>query len=146
MSLKSLTLPTRTVKTPGGDLVVRGLSLDSVLGLVNRHGKMLGLMFQQYAGISDEQQRAVAAVQVAQGLLQEAPELGAEIIVLGAGDSLDDPENLKLARSLPAGVQIQALNDIAEMTFEAEGGLGNVVRLVLKAAQGTTSLLNDLQT
>ena len=146
MSLKSLTLPSRTVATPGGDLVVRGLSFNSAMGLINRHGPILMALFQQYVGVAETEQRLLMAQAVTTTLLQTAPELIAEIIVLGAGDSVEDNDALDMAAGLAIASQMEVLSAIAEMTFDSEGGPGNFLRLVLKTAQGTTSLFNDLQT
>lgn len=140
MSLKSLRLPEAKVELPDGDFVVRGLSLNDVSILVQRHGKRLNELFQRFAEQGDLTTETVAAF--ALPLLQSAPEIAAELIACAAGD----PDDAEIAGRLPFPVQIDALEKIAILTFEAGGGPKKLLETVVRLAQGTTSLLESLKT
>ena len=140
MSLKSLRLPEAKVELPDGSFVVRGLSLNDVSILVQRHGKRLNELYQQFAEQGDLTTETVAAF--ALPLLQSAPEIAAELIACAAGD----PDDAEIAGRLPFPVQIDALEKIAILTFEAGGGPKKLLETVVRLAQGTTSLLDSLKT
>ncbi len=140
MSLKSLRLPEAKVELPDGDFVVRGLSLNDVSILVQRHGKRLNELYQQFTEQGDLTTETVAAF--ALPLLQSAPEIAAELIACAAGD----PDDAEIAGRLPFPVQIDALEKIAILTFEAGGGPKKLLETVVRLAQGTTSLLESLKT
>ena len=95
MSLKSLRLPEAKVELPDGDFVVRGLSLNDVSILVQRHGKRLNELYQRFAEQGDLTTETVAAF--ALPLLQSAPEIAAELIACAAGD----PDDAEIAGRLP---------------------------------------------
>jgi len=140
MSLKSLRLPEAKVELPDGGFVVRGLSLNDVSILVQRHGKRLNELYQQFTEQGDLTTETVAAF--ALPLLQSAPEIAAELIACAAGD----PDDAEIAGRLPFPVQIDALEKIAILTFEAGGGPKKLLETVVRLAQGTTSLLESLKT
>lgn len=140
MSLKSLRLPEAKVELPDGGFVVRGLSLNDVSILAQRHGKRLNELFQQFTEQGDLTTETVAAF--ALPLLQSAPEIAAELIACAAGD----PDDAEIAGRLPFPVQIDALEKIAILTFEAGGGPKKLLETVVRLAQGTTSLLESLKT
>ena len=140
MSLKSLRLPEAKVELPDGDFVVRGLSLNDVSILVQRHGKRLNELYQQFTEQGDLTTETVAAF--ALPLLKSAPEIAAELIACAAGD----PDDAEIAGRLPFPVQIDALEKIAILTFEAGGGPKKLLETVVRLAQGTTSLLESLKT
>jgi len=140
MSLKSLRLPEAKVELPDGGFVVRGLSLNDVSILVQRHGKRLNELYQQFTEQGDLTTETVAAF--ALPLLKSAPEIAAELIACAAGD----PDDAEIAGRLPFPVQIDALEKIAILTFEAGGGPKKLLETVVRLAQGTTSLLESLKT
>ncbi len=140
MGLKELRLPEAKVELPDGGFVVRGLSLNDVSILVQRHGKRLSELFQQFTEQGDLTTETVAAF--ALPLIQSAPEIAAELIACAAGD----PDDAEIAGRLPFPVQIDALEKIANLTFEAGGGPKKLLETVVRLAQGTTSLLDSLKT
>lgn len=140
MGLKSIKLPEAKVELPDGQsFPVRGLSLNDVVVLVRNHGDQLGKMFSEFSKQSDLTAESVAGF--ALPLLQAAPQLAAEIIAAGSGDSDSWPE----AMLLPFPVQLDALEKVARLTFESGGGPKKLVETVIRLAQGTTGLLESLK-
>lgn len=141
MGLKQIKFPEAKVELPGDDsFVVRGLSLNDIAILVQRHGKRLSELFTQFSQQNELTTDAVAAF--ALPLIQTAPEIVAELIACASGD----PDDAELAAQLPFPVQIDALEKLARLTFEAGGGPKKLVETVIRLAQGTTSLLESLKT
>lgn len=143
MGLKSLKFPEATIETAGGPLTVRGLNLPNILTLVRNHGAHLAAMFtkvmeQGEAGLDLATVQAMGSMALA-----TVPRCVGEIIAFGAGE--DDDEAIELAMNLPAPVQIEALERIAKLTFETEGGPKKVVEAVIRALQGTTGLVDLLK-
>ncbi len=140
MSLKTLALATRTVELPGGSLTVRGLSLEEILLLVGMYKPAMEALYEQVSavgGLGDEIENVV------QSAITEMPDLVKSMIVMGCGESITDAEAVKAAGMLDFGSQVTIINAIGETTFAAGGGAGNVLRLIVRAVQGTTSLLKN---
>ena len=145
MSLKSLNLATRTLKLPGGPMTVRGLSLQEILTLVQTFRPAMTVIFEELSKAHGQEDTPEIASEraklVIENLFGDAPDFVYSVIVMGCGDSVDDPAAMETARMLDLGSQIALLNAIGEVTFEAGGGAGNVVGLVAQALIKTTSLL-----
>lgn len=139
MGLKDLKLPEATIEFPGGDFAVRGLSLNDISWLVQRHGGKLNSLFLQFQLEGELTADSVAAF--ALPLLQAAPEIAAELIACASGD----PGTAEIAAGLPFPVQIEALEKLAELTFSVGGGPKKLVETVLRLAQGATGLLSELK-
>lgn len=140
MSLKAIKLPQAVVELPDGSFTVRGLSLDDLAYLVQRHSAKLQELFNTFAASSELTTEDV--VQFALPMIQAAPEIAAELIACASGD----PEDASIAGQLPFPVQIDALEKVARLTFETGGGPKKLVETVIRLAQGTTSLLESLKT
>lgn len=142
MGLKHIKLPEAVIEFPGGDFAVRGLSLDDVSFLVQRHGEKLNSLFSEFtAGSGDLTVEAVA--QFALPLLNAAPEIAAEMIACASGEH--DQESIGIAKSLPFPVQLDALQKLAEQTFNVAGGPKKLLETVVSMAKGTTGLLESLK-
>jgi hypothetical protein len=140
MGLKHIKLPEAQVKFPGGDFAVRGLSLDDLAFIVQRHGAKLNSLFTDF--IKKGGDLTVEAVaDFALPLLQACPEIAAELIACASGD----PEDSGVAATLPFPVQLEALEKLAELTFNVSGGPKKLVETVLRMAKGTTGLLDSLK-
>lgn len=137
MGLKHLTVPEATVKTPGGDFTVRGISLDDISYLVARHGKAIGMLYSKVEGNSESDMDIGSVITPA---LQYAPELLADVIACATGDK----DDAAIARSLPMPVQVDAVEKIADLTFSASGGFSNFVETVTRIVQGATGLYGNL--
>lgn len=142
-SLKQLDLATRTVETSAGNLAVRGLSVREIFNLAELFRPTMATLFEELAKAaasnSDASVSAEQAMAITVNLFREAPEFIASVIVLGAGDQLDDEASMATARLLDVGSQVALINAIAELTFAAGGGMGNVVRLLMSAIAGVSS-------
>jgi hypothetical protein len=146
MGLKALKIPEAVIEFPGGNFTVRGLNLDDVAFLVNRHGEQLQQLFasmsSEMAG-SDGGLDGEMVQSMALPLLRRAPRIMAEAIACAAGDV--DEETIGLAQTLPFPVQLEAIQAIARLTFDTAGGPKKLVETVIQMAQGTTGLLQSLQ-
>lgn len=130
MALKDWTLPTSTIALPGGEIAVRGLSVDAVAALVRDDRAAILAAFDQITGKANVQQLAAAAdageetpdVDLAElgmgdaaaSLLQAAPGLVAKIIAWAA----DEPDAVEQARQIPMPLQLEILVEIGRLTFE----------------------------
>ena len=130
----------RAASPAGGEFAVRGLSLDDISFLVQRHGAKLQDLFSQFVANAGEL-TTESAVGFAVPLMKEAPGIAAELIACASGD----PEDAEIAAQLPFPVQLDALEKLATLTFESGGGPKKLVETVIRAAQGTTGLLQSLQ-
>ncbi|WP_027533805.1 hypothetical protein [Bradyrhizobium sp. WSM3983] len=139
---------TRTVDTPGGQIVLRGLNIQDIAGIVGRHSTDLNALFATIqsgaAGVSVENFDAVAAF-----LLQTVPGAAADIIAYAAFDpAKDDPaalvEDALTAFKIEAPVQLMLLEKIGELTF-AMVGVKKALEIVVRMMQGTTSLVAEVQ-
>lgn len=151
MSLKSLKLPTETVTLPGGEsFAVRGLSLVDITAIVKDNAEAVSALFLAYQtkmttadGAPDQQ---AATMGFGQGLMEAAPGIAALVIAHAAGGSKVTGEEVEIAANLPFPVQVEALEKIGKLTFDAEGGPIKVVETVLRVFRGVTGLLGDLRT
>lgn len=141
MALKDLFVPTVTIKTSGGEFAVRGLSLNDILRLVEKHRASMNTLFQKFVQ-SGEDLGLENSAQMGAVLVESAPDVAAEIIALAA----DEPDQLETVKSLSFPVQLDTLEQIGRLTFEAAGGPKKVVETVIRVIQGATNLLGDLQT
>lgn len=125
MSLANYTPPSRTISL-GGDnsFLVTGLSLQSIEILVRTHlpdVEELFELFMEGGNFTNDDLKRLALT-----LATRAPGFTANVIALGAGES-DATEN---AARLPFPVQLQALAEIAELTFAEVGGIKKFVETV----------------
>jgi len=148
MALK-YSFSTRTVDTPGGQIVLRGLNVDDIGAIVGRHRDDLNALFNSIQGgavaFSIDDFDAVAA-----SLLKMVPRAAADIIAYSAFDpAKDDPatldEDAKTAARIEAPVQLALLEKIGELTFAMEGGLKKALEIVVRMMQGTTALVAEMQ-
>lgn len=143
MGLKHIKLPEATVEFPGGNFAVRGLSLDDISFLLRRHGQRLQALFAELMGKPVGAELTVDSVaSFAMPLIEAAPELAAEIVACAADGH--SPEEIAIARSLPLPTQIDALEKTLNLTFEAAGGPKKLLETVIRLAQGTTGLLQEI--
>ncbi len=140
MGLKDLTIPERTVKTPGGDLTVRGLSLEDFTILASEFGPTMVTLFERFSGTMKSGEEIDFGT-IGKDLLTSAAPLVAALIALGAGE----PESRDIARRLPAPVQLEALEAIGILTIAVDGGLKKVAETVIRVAQASTTALTSLQ-
>lgn len=140
MGLKHIKLPEARIELPGGEFTVRGLSLDDIAFLVQRHGDKFGSLLSDFQNRGGELTPESIA-QFAGPLLQSAPEIAAQLIACASGD----PDDAPIAAALPFPVQIDALEKLAKLTFDAGGGPKKLFETIISMLQGMTSLLDNLR-
>lgn len=141
MSLKELRLPEEVVTVPGGgSITVRGLSLVDIMGIVRKHGAVVRALFDRYAGRIEDDDQILS--EIGRNLLEAAPDVAASVIAHGAGE----PDAGDIALRLPFPVQLDAIEKIGRLTFEAEGGPKKVLETVIRVLQGTSEFIQDIQT
>jgi hypothetical protein len=141
---------TDDVTYPGGKFAVRGLSLEDFTILIRSHYPPMLALFEKYVSEAGMER---LDVEVGGGLnlgdmkavvldaLDTAPALIGDVIACASGET----ENAHIARTLPMGVQIDAIGKIVTLTLEAEGGMEkllgtiNLLTTSLSTAAGTRS-------
>lgn len=131
MGLRHLSIPQQTVSlSDGQQFTVSGLSPNHAYGLYHRHRGEMSALFDRIMASG-----ATDVSGIGENIFGEAPLLLAEIIALAAGgnpfdETPVDPEvpdgatawqaELSMAVSLPAPVQLDALQKIGALTFTPE--------------------------
>ncbi len=134
---------TETVTFPGGEFAVRGLALEDFTILRKYHAPMTEL-FERYVGeASLERMDRESGLDLNLGEMKDVVLAGLETAPALIGDTIaraaDETENPHAARTLPMGVQIDAIGKIVKLTLEAEGGMEKMM--------GTINMLtNSLST
>jgi hypothetical protein len=138
-SLADLRLPTAEVEVPGTGitLTLRGLSIADASELMRRHGEALNSV---YAETIDGQDQLPSAQIIAQTLMKAAPSAVAEIIALAN----DAPEHADKVAKMPIPVQIEALSEIAILTFHSEAQVGKLVETVILGSGLLTRMVKGL--
>lgn len=147
MGLSAFTPKTEKVEFPGGDFAVRGLSLEDFTVLLRSYYDPAKAIFDRYVteatiealdevdnggdslGLGDVKGVVLEALETAPGLIGD--------LIARAADETDNP---LIARTLPMGVQIDAIEKIVRLTLEAEGGMEKLVEAVVKLGGSLTDL------
>lgn len=119
--LSEVVIPTRSVKVGESSFDVQGLSLSILSDLIQNHiedvSNALSVIDEmQKADLSEES--LIASIL---GIVKEAPNLVAKLIVLASGD--DSEKAVEVAINLPTPVQIEAIRAVYELTVEDIGGI-----------------------
>lgn len=104
---------------------MRGLSLQDVSMLVQHHLPDIEALFDLFGHLdtaTSDDMRPVVTAMVAQ-----APGFVANLIALAC----DEPESAKVAATLPAPVQIDALMKVGTLTFVDVGGPKNALETIV---------------
>lgn len=132
MAIADFVLPTEEVQLPDGkSFAVRGISLEDVTILLSKHGAEMDGFYQQMSARQDQ-----SAMEVGLSLIGKAPDLVANIIAMAA----DEPALANVVKKFTIGVQQDALEKIAKLTFDASGGPGKFIEAVTKLVQATGNL------
>lgn len=125
----------KVTEDEGNFFEIRGLSPNDIAQMLMLHRPVMEQMFNQYAARNPETMTvddvALAASEVAISMLEKAPALVAQMIVLAADDIDEYDEYVKL----PVGVQIDAVVEIGRLTFEMAGGPKKLLGLVTSLMQ-----------
>jgi hypothetical protein len=139
MTLADIDLDYEEVTFPNGkSFSVRGISMLDVNKLIREHGPEIQVFFAKYAG-ADNGSPSTAVAEVGLSLLDSAPSLAAKIIAHAA----DDPDQAEKVQKFPLGIQMDALEKIAKLTFEAGGGAKKFGEAVVRLLQNTTNLMGE---
>ena len=141
MGLRDLQVARETVRTSGGDLSLRALSLPEVIDLLQRHGApllaqngLVGRVLAQgtegAAALTTEESLAIL-----RGLLQVGPNFVAAAIATGA----DEPDAIADVLRFPLGPQIAAFEKVMSLTFGSLGS-GSIAQTVARVAVGAAKL------
>lgn len=130
------------VDVPEVSILVRGISAEDVMRLINIHGSALVKLFEQVETGKIELDLANLE-QIAGLVMRQAPDLVADLIVI-ACDEEDVLKGFETAKRLPIPVQMNTLAAILELTFVDGGSLGELIGTVTKMMSRTTGLVKIL--
>ena len=132
MLLKDYVIPRSRITLPGPAVdgqrpyfEVRGITLDDMTFLVNRHIGPITKAVKMYQESREDILKTGNLQGFVMTLARDFPDLAAEVIS-AASDQLDD-ETRNKARQLPISVQISALSEITRLSLEDAGGLKNLL-------------------
>jgi hypothetical protein len=134
---EKITLPGKAVDGEKPFFEVRGLCLDDMTFLIQRHLGPITRALKLWQESREDIIRTGNISQFVMVLAKDFPELAAEVIS-AAADELDDAATAK-AGKLPIAAQIAALSAISRLSMEDAGGLGNLLaemRQRLESAAG----------
>jgi hypothetical protein len=139
MSLKDFKIASDVVTFRGGSLELRGLSLNDFSVLMRGYLPELNNLFKLYEDEATRENAISQSVKFATTLVQETPQMVAQMIVLCADE---DQSLLSVAARLPITVQVECIRKIIELTFEEAGGakkfLDSLVGMVKTMGPGVT--------
>lgn len=118
MSLSDYTVPTAVVALSGGQVEVRGLSLEDLAILLRNHMGDLDKLILTFAHEVRSDVAISALVQHAVPVIREAPGLVSNLIALAA----DAPDEVDKVRRMSLAAKQKIIEKIAELTFEEAGG------------------------
>lgn len=121
------------------EFFVGPLSFNHIVLLADAHRNALETAFDRFSGRDPQTITENEAVDAVMSILREVPPLAAHIVALGA----DDERNWQDYMRLPAGVQLNAIIKIGEMTFASDGGPKKFVDLVLNAVRTGTGAISS---
>lgn len=112
---------------------VRGLNVDDLSSLITNHLEAISKAVALYAASKRDVYTSANLHAFVIQTASQFPGLVSEVISLAA----DEP-SLK-GKKIALGVQIAALNEIAKLTLEELGGLGNLSLVLANLAKGALS-------
>lgn len=115
MGLRDIQIPTASVVVGDQTFEVRGIAFADLGSLFNTYGPTLSAAFAKIQSTASvDMDMAV----LARDLLGEFPQLGAATIAYAADDATEAGVNF--AGKLPFATQVEALQEIAKLTFRSE--------------------------
>lgn len=142
MGLRDYEIPALSVPiTEKVSFDVRGISFEDISRLVQRHGPVCVMVYQQFVeskvkfGLRPE-----VLGQLLTMAMEKFPDAVSEMIALAA----DDVEQIAKVRKLPVGVQIDAIYKIIGLTFTSEADVKKLVEIVTRMAVSVTANMKSL--
>jgi hypothetical protein len=130
----AIPLPGKAVNGVKPSFDVRGLCADDLTFLISQHVGPITKAIKLYQESKEDVLKTGNLQGFVLALARDFPFLVAEVIS-AATDSLDD-ETRKIAKTLPVGVQLAAMNEIARLSIEEVGGLKNLLAEMRQRLQG----------
>lgn len=139
---------TRAIKLPnGGSFTVRGIAMSDISRIVRSNTHDIEGFFMKFMGDREQAMASpdpkFAAVGMAtkfgKDLLMGAPALAADIIAAAS----DEPHLAHKVQRMPFPAQLEALEAIADLTFNGDDGIKKVGEVIIRMLKGATSLVED---
>lgn len=139
---------TRTINLPNGaSFTVRGIAMSDISRIVRTNTHDLGAFFERFMGEREQAMQSPdpkfaslgMATKFGKDLLTSAPALAADIIAHAS----DEPHLSHKVQRMPFPAQLEALEAIAELTFNGEEGIKKAGEVIVRMLRGATSLLAD---
>ncbi|POF61576.1 hypothetical protein CFR73_14510 [Novacetimonas maltaceti] len=142
MGLQDIVLATATVTVSDGvQFAVRGLAPYDVAVLYTRYQSDMTDMFRRLTSKTG----AGETVDLETDIVMQAPELVSALITLASNtDPIDDASFQKavaIAKQLPLGAQMDALEKIGELTFSSDMPPEKFVRLIVTTMRRMTATI-----
>jgi hypothetical protein len=128
VGLSDITIERRTIAFDGQSFDVRGLSFSDLLALAREHRDEISLIFEYFNDIEGEVDIAVLLDKV----LGAAPDAVNKAVAMAA----DEPENAHVVATLPVTAVMEALINIAQLTFKSEEELSRFMEALNTIALG----------
>ncbi len=141
----------RTARVPLGkdnDFEVRALTFPDLTMLITNHMPALVGLLAKYQQAKQDVFAKSNIMSLCLDVARDFPTLASEIISLAIVGETVSPETRTKIENFPAPIQMQALVEIARITVEEAGGLGNLMagfRLRVQGAMAETSDLSPIQ-
>jgi len=132
MALTDVYIPRRDVPFRDTSFSVRGLSLIDVSALMQTHLEQIDHLFKLYDADETREQALGEAARFGVTIVRETPSMVGLLIALAA----DEPSAVEKANRLPLAVQVEALRNIIELTFEEAGGAKKFLDMVVEMVRG----------
>lgn len=141
MGLSDITIPTKTIKTPGGDFDVRGLSYTDISSLAQDYFPQMLALFSQVAksAAEDEANEENIGLMI-KTALDTAPQMICAAIALAA----DEPELASVVSKLTVLSQTEAVLAVVELTLVGEAELEKFIETVTMSLEGLSGALSKV--
>lgn len=140
--LRDYQLPTIDVAlSESATFPVRGLAVEDISRLVQRHAPALQLAFNKFLAMrSDDSLKESTLADLLSMFLSDFPDAVADVIALAA----DEPAQAEKVRKLPFGVQFAALEAVAVLTFTSEAEVKKTIETITRALVAVTNTVSAL--
>lgn len=142
MGLRNIVVPKAEIQVHGEVLSLRGLSFNDLLGLFYRRKSLAMDTFRTILEVSGRELSIPEQIAV---VARSSPEILGEVIALSAGSNPSDDEyvaDVANAINLPMGIQAEAVEKIAALTFTQDMPPGKVLALFMKLLTERTEAEN----
>jgi len=149
---------------PEQNIQVRGLSAGDLVKLMRVHGPTMVMIFERTIANKVHADTLIHDAAVAKGvdpttveesaldlgpillqLVEQFPDLIADMVVLVTDDA-DQTKAFEVAKRLPVPVQLKIIQEVARLTLEDHGGVGELIETVTSLFGGVNGLVSALRT